>query len=418
MTPKSTQKQAKQGLLSVMLGMVGTVVLLCPSVLRAQLNPESSNQTPSSCSGSQCRRPRISGRQMQTLVHFYQRLGSHPKTGLVQASDGLFYGTTYDGGRYNQGTLFRLSAQGQLTTLVHFSGQNGAHPLAELIQASDGNLYGTTHQGGQRDQGTLFRLTPSGELTTLVHFYGQKGTYPSGALVEGADQVLYGTTQKGGNFNRCAQGCGTVFSVSLKGSLLPRLEFNKLNGAAPLSGLMIDHDGKLWGTTARGGENDMGVVFRLDPKGGFKKMVTFNVSNGARPVGRLVQGKDKNLYLYGVTRTGGDNGQGTLFRLLPSGQFAPLYHFNGSNGANPDGGLILGSDGFLYGTTANGAPNQPGVVFQISAQGQFRVLKSFHQNDGANPRGSLVQGQDGLLYGTTELGGQYNQGTVFRVKPS
>lgn len=369
------------------------------------------------CQTTNCRPPKLGVRQLQTLVHFSKRLGSHPQSGLIQASDGFFYGTTYDGGRYNQGTLFRLTPQGQLTTLVHFTGQNGAYPLAELMQASDGNLYGTTTQGGQRGQGTLFRLTLAGEFTSLVQFGGQKGSYPSGSLVEGADKTLYGTTQKGGNLNRCTGGCGTVFGMTLKGSLMTRLEFNKLNGAVP-SGVIVDHDGKLWGITSRGGENDVGVVFRLDPKGGFAKIVTFNVANGARPVGRLVQGKDNNFYFYGATQTGGDSGQGTLFRLLPTGKLTPLIHLNGANGANPGAGLVWGRDGFLYGTTANAGPSQPGVIFQLSTQGQVRVLAIFRQTDGANPKGVLMQGQDGFLYGTTSSGGQYNAGTIFRFRPS
>ncbi|MGB8701044.1 MAG: choice-of-anchor tandem repeat GloVer-containing protein [Thermosynechococcaceae cyanobacterium] len=399
-------------------GMVQIAALLWPpSILLAQSGdgPTSSGKA---STGTDVLRE-TNGRSFQTLWHFNGRAnGAHPKAGLTLAKDGFFYGTTYDGGKYNQGTLFRLSPQGQLAVLIHFNGQNGAYPFGELLQASDDNFYGTTSKGGPRDYGTLFRLTPEGGLTTLTHFYGHRGIAPSGALVEGPDRNLYGTTQKGGNMNRCAGGCVTVFRVDLNGRLLTLLEFNGLNGREPLSGVMVDHDGKLWGTTAKGGQNNVGVVFRLDPNGGFKKMTTFNVTNGARPLGRLIQGQDNNFYFYGVTQTGGDNGQGTVFRLLPSGQLAPLVHFDGLNGANPEAGLIMNREGLLLGTTVNGAPNQPGSVFQLSIQGQFRVLKTLRQTEGANPKGILVEGPDGFLYGTTENGGQSNLGTVFRIKPS
>lgn len=402
-------------------------IALCPLTL-AQLTPLepikpepfSPNRLP--CLGGSCLSPvpprRTSPKPFQTILHFNGRLGAHPKAGLILAKDGLLYGSTAKGGKYGKGTLFRLSPEGEFTVLVHFNGPNGAYPLAELTQASDGMFYGSTAQGGQHNQGTLFRLTPTGELTTLVHFYGHLGALPSGALVEGEDRVLYGTTQKGGNLKRCPGGCGTVFRLKLSGGLLTLLEFNGVNGSLPTSGVMLDQEGKLWGTTAKGGKRTVGLIFRLDPAGGFQKIAMFNIVDGARPMGRLLQGPDQNLYVYGITQLGGDNGQGTLFKVSPSGQLIPLHHFSGPNGANPDAGMMVGRDGSFYGTAVNGTPNQPGVIYQWSAQGQFKILKTFHQQDGANPRGVLVQGEDDVFYGVTENGGQYDQGTIFRLKLS
>jgi uncharacterized repeat protein (TIGR03803 family) len=395
-------------------GVIGAIVLWSFPVLLSQTNPASVQpQNPSDTKPLR----QTNANEIQTVFHFNGLLGAHPRAGLIQASDRNFYGTTYNGGQYDRGTLFRLSPEGQLSTLIHFSGPNGAHPLAELIQASDGNFYGTTTQGGQNHQGTLFRLTPTGEFTTLVQFGGRRGLYPSGALVEGANRILYGTTQKGGNFNRCVGGCGTIFQVSLNGALLTLLEFNRLNGETPLSGVTADPDGILWGTTTRGGESRMGVIFSLNPKGGFKNIVSFEVSNGAYPVGPLVRLQDKtSSAFYGVTQTGGENGQGTLFNLFPSGQLNSLVHFNGNNGANPDAGLMKGRDGLLYGTTINGGSSRAGVVYQYSAQGKLRVLRLFQRKNGVMPRGVLVEGQDGLLYGTTAAGGQYGMGTIFHLK--
>jgi uncharacterized repeat protein (TIGR03803 family) len=388
-------------------GVIGAIALWFSPVLLVQ------HQNPL---GAQTIR-RVEVNEIQMVFHFNGLLGSHPRAGLIQASDRSFYGTTYDGGQYNKGTLFHLSPEGQLSTPIHFSGPNGAHPLAELIQASDGNFYGTTTQGGQNDRGTLFRLTPTGELTTLVQFGGRRGLYPSGALIEGANRTLYGSTQKGGNFSRCAGGCGTIFQVGLNGAFLTLLEFNRLNGETPLAGLTVDPEGMLWGTTTRGGESRVGVIFSLNPKGGFKKMADFEVSNGAYPVGSLVRLQDQNSdAFYGVTQTGGENGQGTLFKLPPLGQLTSLVHFNGKNGANPDAGLMKGRDGLLYGTTINGASAQTGVVYQYSNQGQLKVLRWFQQKNGAMPRGVLAEGQDGWLYGTTAAGGQYGLGTIFRLR--
>jgi uncharacterized repeat protein (TIGR03803 family) len=96
--------------------------------------------------------------------------GANPESTLFLASDGNFYGTTYQGGFSNDGTIFKLTPEGVLTTLITFNGTNGANPFAELIQGSDGNFYGTTLYGGSSNDGTVFQLTPGGTFTTLVNF--------------------------------------------------------------------------------------------------------------------------------------------------------------------------------------------------------------------------------------------------------
>jgi uncharacterized repeat protein (TIGR03803 family) len=153
--------------------------------------------------------------RLTTLAEFRNANGAYPQGGLIQARDGHFYGTTNHGGDCRCpggcGTVFRLGADGVLATLARFDGSNGANPCAGLLQASDGNFYGTTQFGGAWHQGTAFRLTPDGELTTLVDFgcMGGGGIVPNSTLVEGADGNLYGTTEGGG-----IHGCGTVFRLS------------------------------------------------------------------------------------------------------------------------------------------------------------------------------------------------------------
>ena len=121
------------------------------------------------------------------------------------AVDGNFYGTTTEGGEDNQGTIFRMTAEGVLTTLVEFSGTGaadvGAFPDGALVLSSGGDFYGTTNRGGfdGNDVGTVFRLTPEGTLTTLVDFAarggGGVGGSPAAALVLGDDGNFYGTTE-------------------------------------------------------------------------------------------------------------------------------------------------------------------------------------------------------------------------------
>jgi len=142
--------------------------------------------------------------------------GSGP-LGIVQGTDGNFYGTTYSGGVNNLGTFFEISPAGNLATLHSFAAGEVLGGTLRL-QASDGNFYGTTGSGGATNYGTVFSVTSSGVLTTLYSFCAQAncadGSYPEAGLVQGTDGNLYGTTFEGG-----ANGLGTVFKITSDGSL-------------------------------------------------------------------------------------------------------------------------------------------------------------------------------------------------------
>lgn len=160
--------------------------------------------------------------------------GVNPQAGLIQASNGDFYGTTTSrgplyGGTLAAGTVFRITPSGKLTTLSGFTCiehvcPNGTIPEGGLIQATDGNFYGTTYYNGASDGGTIFQITPSGTLTTLYDFACSEssckhGEFPSAALVQASDGDFYGTTLRGGA-GACPQGCGTVFRLSVGLGLL------------------------------------------------------------------------------------------------------------------------------------------------------------------------------------------------------
>jgi uncharacterized repeat protein (TIGR03803 family) len=139
--------------------------------------------------------------------------GHKPFAGLVLATDGNFYGTTGTGGAYLYfGTVFKITASGTLTTLHGLAGYptDGSQPFAGLIQATDGNFYGTSQRGGTNNDGTVFKMDSGGTVTVLHSFAGDDGMKPDAALVQGTDGNFYGTTQAGGTNNR-----GTVFSISV-----------------------------------------------------------------------------------------------------------------------------------------------------------------------------------------------------------
>ena len=144
----------------------------------------------------------VSAQTLTTLHSFNGGDGRSPEAALVQGSDGNFYGTTVLGGAHLKGTVFKIDATGSLTTLHSFSGSpgDGAVPFAGLVQGSDGNFYGTTASGGAFFQGTVFRMTPSGAITVLHSFnsFFSEGAVPFAALVQGSDGNFYGTTAFGG----------------------------------------------------------------------------------------------------------------------------------------------------------------------------------------------------------------------------
>ena len=167
-----------------------------------------------------------------TLVEFAE--GENPLATMVQGSDGDFYGVTsgrdeVDGTILNHGTIFRMTPAGLLTTLLEFTGtegpNRGSSPEAALVQGSDGNFYGTTPFGGADDQGTIFRMTAEGVLTTLFEFgRNDSGSLPYAALVQGNDGDFYGTTHLGGI------GYGTAFKITPDGELTTLVQFTGVEG--------------------------------------------------------------------------------------------------------------------------------------------------------------------------------------------
>jgi uncharacterized repeat protein (TIGR03803 family) len=367
----------------------------------------------------------------QTETNLHSFVGSpsdgvDPRAKLVQGSDGNFYGTTYNGGTNNHGIVFRISPSGIETSLYSFVGSptDGGHPSAGLVQGSDGNFYGTTFAGGTINSGTVFRISPGGSYTNLYSFgvRPNDGQEPPAGLVQGSDGYFYGTTSQGGTAN-----LGTVFRISPSGSYTSLYSFvgSPADGANPFSVLVQGSDSNFYGTTISGGVSTncggsgCGTVFRISPSGGETNLYSFAVSltGGAVPFAPLVQGSDGNFY--GTTYEGGTTmNSGTVFRISPSGSYSNLYSFGGfpTDGAQP-AGLVQGSDGNFYGTTYFGGTVNSGTVFRISPSGSYTNLYSFkgYPNDGGEPKSGTVQGSDGNFYGTTGFGGANNHGTIFKL---
>jgi uncharacterized repeat protein (TIGR03803 family) len=352
---------------------------------------------------------------LTTLASFSGTNGANPDAGLLQAADGLLYGTTTGGGSSNLGTVFRISpAGGGLVSLASFSGANGAYPKAGLVQRPGGDfsLFGVTSAGGVSNLGTIFQITTNGTLSALVSFRGTNGANPQGGLVHGNDGHFYGATYYGGT-NDWPNGYGVVFQVTTNGVLTPLTSFANTNGAEPYAALRRGADGNFYGTTQLGGAGGVGSVFKISSAGVLTTIASFYNTNGAFPLGGVAQGADGHFY--GTTLAGGANDQGSVFRVTTNGNLTTLVSFAGSNGALPSAGLIEGSDGNFYGTTAQGGTNAFGTVFRVTTNGLLTTLIAFNSTNGANPYAGVIQGADGSLYGSTGNGGAFGLGTVYRV---
>ncbi|HEY2444388.1 MAG TPA: PQQ-binding-like beta-propeller repeat protein [Rhizomicrobium sp.] len=378
-------------------------------------------------------------RANETVLHSFGSGtdGQSPYSSLVGVK-GTLYGTTVDGGTHGDGTVFALdpgtSAEKVLYSFCRRRNcVDGANPVASLIDMN-GTLYGTTYDGGTSDGGSVFAIDrKTGAEKVLYSFCSQKsctdGEYPAAGLID-VTGTLYGTTFFGG-----INSSGTVFALD------PNTGTEKLlytfcsrqlctDGGNPVAS-PIDVNGMLYGTTTSGGlyPSDGGTVFALDPNSGAENVLyTFcsqqNCTDGATPAGSLVEASGT---LYGTTEVGGStgcNGQGcgTVFAVDPStGTETVLYSFTGGlDGGLPTAGLI-DVNGTLYGTTSSGGTSGKGTAFALDPNtGTETVLYSFCSRkkckDGEEPYAGLTDVK-GTLYGTTVYGGATGFGTVFALKP-
>jgi uncharacterized repeat protein (TIGR03803 family) len=252
-------------------------------------------------------------------------------------------------------------------------------------------------------------------FTVLYRFAGgTDGSNPGAGLVLGTDGNFYGTTQEGG-----AQNDGTIFEITPSGVETVLYTFGSVtnDSIAPAADL-IEVNGTFYGTAGDGGVNGgYGTVFSFTPGTGETILHSFaNGSDGAEPQAPLLLGTDGNLY--GVTPVGGANTDGTMFRITTSGTLTTLFSFNAStSGSGAVGGLIEDSSGNFYGTAETGGADE-GTVFKLTSSGTLSWATSATMTDGLGSAAGLIPGSDGNYYGTALAGGSTNDGTVFMITPA
>ena len=330
------------------------------------------------------------------------------------------------------------SNPGTYEVLHAFNLTDGAFPEAGLLRDTAGNLYGTAGAGGDSAAtctfpycGVVFKIDPSGNETILHSFGGNvDGAIPLAGLIEDAAGNLYGTTRSGGPL-----GAGTVFKIDPAGNFTILHAFGgSPDGGSPWSGLVLDSDGNLYGTTRGGGAISPagGTIFKIDPNGHESVLYSFSGGADGRLPNELIRDSAGNLF--GTTFGGGlqtctnindANGQscGVVFKLDPNGVFNVLYSFHSDqqgDGARSLARLLLDAQGNLYGTTEYGGqpacsvdipgtvpplvvPIGCGTIFKLDPTGTYTRLHTFSTLiDGWFPLAGLVADESGNLYGTTE----------------
>jgi uncharacterized repeat protein (TIGR03803 family) len=348
--------------------------------------------------------------------------GRSPLGDLTLASDGMLYGTTFDGGTNASGTVFRIGQDGTgysvIASLVLPRG-----PAAGLIESTNGTLYGTSQLGGASGDGTVFSLQKDGSSFAVLKSFsasGEDGNSPYSAPIVAGTNLLFGTSRLGGSI-----GAGAVYSLRFDGAgyqLVSSLD----TPAGPMdlgSPLLALANGTLVGSSRFGGSTNNGTLFTLDQSGANLAVVYYppDSSTGQEFRAGLIQASDG--LLYGTSVSGGTSGQGTAYRMSADGSNYTVlksFAFGATGpGANPVEPLLEASDGNLYGTTFFGGTTNRGVVFAMPKDGSsYTVLKAFGTpaSDGEGPMSSVIEANDHMLYGTTYGGGSTNNGgTVYRI---
>jgi len=335
----------------------------------------------------------------------------------------VLYGTTYGGGKYGNGTVFSYNlSTSKESVLINFDTLNGMGPLGNLAYDTESQqLYSFTYNGGKYNSGTMFSYDPStGKDSTVITFKDTNGRWPGqGSLTEYNDK-FYGMTNGGGLY-----GFGVLFCYDpLTGRDSTLINFDTTAGKeyGPLGSNLVLYpaNGLLYGMTYSGGTNGAGCIFSFNPVTG-KDTVVVNLDNdnGAQPQeGTLIYNKSNGL-LYGVTSNGGTYNNGVLFSYNPlTGKDSVMINFNVLNGSNPYGGVMLDTlNGLIYGLTNSGGLYSLGILYSLDpVSGKQSVLFNFNDTLGSSPNGNVILGPGGKLFGlaNNDLNGN---GVIFSYDP-
>jgi uncharacterized repeat protein (TIGR03803 family) len=374
---------------------------------------------------------RASAKASETILYSFAggNDGASPAGNLASDAGGNLYGTAYGGGAYGAGTIFELSpgSSGGWTESVIYTftgGDDGGYPIGGVTLDAAGNLYGTTGGGGANGFGTVFELSPSSTggwtFNTIHTFSGLDGSTSYTPVAFDAANNLFGTTRTGGT-----HGYGVVFEMKLGagGSWNESVIYSFTGGkdeGFPMTGVVFDASGNLYGTNIGVAEDAPGVVFELTSQARGKWQIHVLPLVGYYPHGTPIL--DPSGDLYGTTYQGG-YGYGNIYELQPESDSRwkgeILWDFSGStDGSYPYSPLVRDSEGNLYGVTPSGGATGNGLAYELiyeSPHWNELELYSFKGGTDGSLPGTLLAGPTGTFYGTTQYGGEYSLGTVFAI---
>jgi len=346
----------------------------------------------------------------------------NPSSPVVMDTQGNLYGTTISD-FHNRGTVYKLTppagpnGQWSATTLHVFpNGGNYESARGNMVLDSEGNLFGST--GSVSGSGVVYEITADGQEKIVYTFKGGADDSSPNSLIQDSAGNFYANAG-GGTANY-----GSLLKLTSNGEKQILYNFQgPPDGEYPNSPLLLDSQGNLYGTTFYGGPNHAGTIFKLATDGTFTTLYAFGHSktDALYPYSGLTLDSQGNLY--GTSGYGGANNYGTVFEFTTTNTLEILYSFKGghNDGQLPEASLIFDQQGNLYGTTSDN-PNADGpfgTVFELTPQGKEIILHNFTgAPDGFNPLTNLVTDKRGNLYGTTQGGGvAYAGGTVFEIAP-
>jgi uncharacterized repeat protein (TIGR03803 family) len=380
--------------------------------------------------------------------------GGQPYGTLTLDPSGNLFGVAGDGGANAAGVLFEVSkSSGTWAETIPYAFTSPALPSPGLTSDASGNIYGATQFGGlltlcEDGCGTLFELSPASgsyAYNTIYSFTDAfDGASPSQPpTLDGHGNLFVPTNSTfasnfGDEFLNIEFELSPVSGGGWHGSAAHDFP-SSTDGYNPVSSLVRDSAGNLYGTTPAGGAYGWGAVFEVVPSGAAsteKMLYSFTgKSDGALPRSGLALDSAGNLY--GVAQFGGSlnclAGCGTVFKLSPSGgawNFSVLHGFvNGKDGSNPTSGVMVDSSGNVYGTSQGGTKSTYcgigcGTVFKLTptthGEWSFSLLLEFTNTAsvGATPaNGTVIMDPAGNLYGVTRFGGSGIDGIVYQLSP-
>jgi uncharacterized repeat protein (TIGR03803 family) len=326
---------------------------------------------------------------------------------LVAGTGEILYGVSQIGGHAGQGTAYSFDTSTRRFRLLHsFSRPDGGAVMPTgLAVGQAGAIYVTTYQGGRFDYGSIYRLNPTGMAIRIHSFDGVHGGRPGGPLLT-RGRYFYGTGYAG----EFGQGSAFRFDGLGRVEVLHNFPNTTQPDETQPFGLSEGTSGKLYGTTYGwvGPAESHGAVYSLRDSGEYAVMHYFNGADGSRPFAPPVLASDGNMY--GTTTDGGSNGCGVVYRVAPNNTFDVIHSFaEEADGCHPYGAMAAGTNGKLYGV------NYSGVLYEVSTDGSVQGLLRLGASDPNGIQSALIETAPGVFYGVSSGGGLHGLGTIFKV---